>query len=111
MDCNTLRQISFARSHDPDVAFCATLELPETSVLRDMAKHKSTPADRVIEAFGGVRETARILDRNASSVSRWRKPLGEGGTGGYVPTGLLATVLREAKKRRVDLTAADLIGE
>lgn len=76
-----------------------------------MSKQKSgSPAERVIEAFGGVNETARIVGRCPSSVSRWKKAYGEGGTNGLVPPILQGTILREAKKRGVALTAEDLIG-
>lgn len=68
-----------------------------------------TPADRVIEAFRGVRATARALGRNPSSISRWRKPREEGGTGGRVPSALQAQILTAAKSAGLTLTAEDLI--
>jgi hypothetical protein len=68
-----------------------------------------TPAQRVIAAFGGVRETARVLDRNASSVSRWQLSKAEGGTDGRIPSGVQARVLAEAKARGLDLSPGDLI--
>jgi len=68
-----------------------------------------TPADRVISAFGGVRATARALGRNPSSISRWRKPREEGGTGGRVPSSLQASILTGAKAAGLSLTAEDLI--
>jgi transposase-like protein len=70
----------------------------------------SSPADKVIAAFDGVRATARALKRNPSSVSRWRKSREDGGTGGRVPSSLQELVLSEAKSRGLALTAADLIG-
>lgn len=69
----------------------------------------STPADKVIAAFQGVRATARALNRNPSSISRWRKSREDGGTGGRVPSGLQEVVLREARRRGLALTADDLI--
>lgn len=68
-----------------------------------------TPADRVITAFGGVRATARALGRNPSSISRWRKPREEGGTGGRVPSALQVDILNGAKAAGLSLTAEDLI--
>lgn len=68
-----------------------------------------TPADRVIEAFGGVRATARLLGRNPSSVSRWRKPREEGGSDGRVPGAIQEEVLAKAKQAGLSLTAEDLI--
>lgn len=71
--------------------------------------HASTPAERVIQAFHGVRATARALGRNPSSISRWRKSREEGGTGGRVPSNIQESVLVLARERGVALTAEDLI--
>lgn len=75
------------------------------------ATEQVTPAARVIAAFKGVRETARILNISSSTVSRWQKSKDEGGTGGRVPTKHQAEILRVAKERGVALTAEGLIGE
>ena len=72
-------------------------------------KAPASPADKVISAFGGVRAAARILGRNASSISRWRKPVVEGGTGGRVPGGIQGAVLSAARMRGLNLSADDLI--
>lgn len=44
-----------------------------------------TPAQLVIEKFGGVRATARVLGINPSTVCRWNKRKEDGGTDGLVP--------------------------
>jgi transposase-like protein len=77
--------------------------------MSSVPKSPVSPADKVIKAFGGVRATARVLGRNASSVSRWRKPVSEGGTGGRVPGGLLSDVLAAAREQGLALSADDLI--
>lgn len=69
----------------------------------------ATPAARVIKAFGGVRETARVLDISSSTVSRWQKPREEGGTGGRVPTKHQAKVLEHSAAKGFGLTADQLI--
>lgn len=69
----------------------------------------TSPADKVISLFGGVRPLARELGRNPSSVVRWRKPRAEGGTGGAVPSAMQGRVLALAKERGLSLTAEDLI--
>ena len=69
----------------------------------------TSPADKVISLFGGVRPLARVLGRNPSSVTRWRKPRAEGGTGGAVPSALQGRVLALAKARGLPLAAEDLI--
>ena len=68
-----------------------------------------TPADRCISAFGGVRALARALERNPSSVVRWRKPKDEGGSAGAVPSALQGRILAIAQARGLSLTAEDLI--
>lgn len=70
---------------------------------------KTTPAQKVISIFGGVRATARILGRNGSTVSRWQKPRAEGGTGGRIPTSAQGPLLEHARANGLPLTADDLI--
>lgn len=69
----------------------------------------STPASKVIAKLGGVRATARALELNPSSVSRWTAPVEKRGLGGRVPSIHQAKILQIARERGVDLTAADLI--
>jgi hypothetical protein len=88
------------------VAFYATL-LGMTAQMID--PDPETPADRCIEAFGGVRALARALERNPSSVVRWRKPKDEGGSNGAVPSALQGRILAIAQARGLPLTADDLI--
>jgi hypothetical protein len=80
-----------------------------TRKLKPSYPFEGSPADVVIKAFGGVTACADAIERNKSSVSRWRKALGEGGTGGHIPSLVQQAVLREAKARGIKLTAADLI--
>ncbi len=68
-----------------------------------------TPADKVIEAFGGVRATARALGINSSSVSRWRMPADRRGLDGRVPSIHQAKILRLARAAGLNITPADLI--
>lgn len=70
-----------------------------------------SPAEKVIGAFGGVRATARALELNSSSVSRWRMPAEKRGLCGRVPSVHQATILRLARERGLQLTPADLIHE
>lgn len=68
-----------------------------------------TPADKCIEAFGGIRALARALERNPSSISRWRRPKDEGGSAGAVPSSLQGRILALAQERGLSITAEDLI--
>jgi len=79
------------------------------AVMPDEYPFKGSPADLAIQAFGGVRSLSRAINRNASSVCRWRKPLGEGGTGGHVPSLVQSEVLRKSRELGLGLTADDLI--
>lgn len=76
-----------------------------------MGKRRTTktPADIVIERFGGVRAVARTLDIDHSWVVRWRKPRTAGGTAGVVPSAHQRRLLEEAAKRGIRLTASELI--
>ena len=68
-----------------------------------------SPADIVITAFGGVNDTAKALNRDPSTVSRWRLSKEHKGCGGSIPSGVQRVILEEAKKRGLDITPNDLI--
>lgn len=68
--------------------------------------HKS-PAQLVIESFGGVRKTARSLRRDPSTVSRWQRS-SRGGRGG-VPKSLYKKILQISKNKGYGLTLNDLV--
>ena len=67
---------------------------------------KLSPAEYVIRTIGGVRKTARAINRAPSSVSAWRY---KKGIGGDVPRNAQKSILAYARARRLDITAADLI--
>lgn len=69
----------------------------------------TSPAARVISAFGGVRATARIVRRNSSTISRWLKPRTDGGTGGLIPSSLQKAILDYAAANGIAISAGDLI--
>jgi hypothetical protein len=60
------------------------------------------PATVAIRAFGGVRPAARLLNCDASTVSRWQKS-------GRVPSIWQRRVLELAWHMGIDLTAHDLV--
>jgi hypothetical protein len=96
----------YQRYFQASVAFYATLP---GMIAETKDPSLETPADKCIEAFGGVRALARALDRNPSSVVRWRRPKDEGGSSGAVPSGLQGRILALAQERGLTLTAEDLI--
>ena len=70
-----------------------------------------SPAERVIQAFGGNTETAQALGCNRSTIFRWTQPEEKGGTGGRVPSTRQAKVLQLARERGLSLTAVDLVDD
>lgn len=70
---------------------------------------QKTPADKVIEAFGGVRKTALAVGRASSSVCRWRMPREKGGLAGRVPSSVQPIIMAMILEGKLQLTAADLI--
>ena len=68
-----------------------------------------TPADYVIHSFGGVRQTARMLNVAPSTVSRWSSRENKFGQQGTVPSKWHNIILRHAKRLKLDLTEVNLI--
>ncbi len=68
-----------------------------------------TPAEVVIDTFGGIRATARIVDTAPSTVCRWLQPKKRGGTGGLVPQGYFAILMQTAKDQKRTLTLEHLV--
>lgn len=68
-----------------------------------------TPADVVISKFGGVRPLARLLEKDPSTIHRWRMPAARGGLDGRVPSVAQQRLLELARERGISLTADELI--
>ncbi len=64
-----------------------------------MTTERIAPAQVAIDAFGGVRPLARLLNLAPSTVSRWH----------LIPAGYQAYILDEAVKRGLDVTAEDIV--
>lgn len=62
------------------------------------------PVEYAIYLFGGVRKLALSLGKHPSTISKWRRH-----NLGHIPSLVLPDVLREAKKKKFDLTPEDLI--
>ena len=63
---------------------------------------KLNPVEYVIYMFNGVRQTARIIGKNPSSVCEWKKR-------GLIPNSSQSVILEKAKEHNLDITANDLI--
>jgi len=67
------------------------------------------PAQYVIHIFKGVRATARAIGRSPGAVSRWNRPRSLDGCYGNIPGSAQRIILRIAKKKKLDITACDLL--
>ena len=68
-----------------------------------------TPAAVVIEAFGGVRPTARVLGVSPSTVSRWNSPDRNKKHVGTIPANMHRAIITASKRRRLGITPHHLI--
>ena len=69
---------------------------------KDMESTIKTPYELCISEFGGVRELARQVGRDAGSVSKWRKQ-------GTIPTSIQKKVLEKAWDLGYQISAHELI--
>ena len=65
---------------------------------------KLNPAEFVIHMFGGVRATARALEKTPSTISKWQHE-----NEGRIPTKNILSILVKSKELKLDITADDLI--
>lgn len=61
-----------------------------------------SPSEYAVKVFGGVLKLSRVVDRHPVSVYRWLDR-------GNIPSSLMPAILTEAKKRKLKITAEDLI--
>lgn len=62
------------------------------------------PAEYVIHIFGGVRATARALNKTPSTISKWQRQ-----NNGIIPSSNLQTIIDKAKELNLDITPDDLV--
>lgn len=68
----------------------------------------TTPAERVIQKFGGHAKLAALLGINVTRVYRWTYPTGKrGGSGGTIPQRHHVRLLELARDNHVKLRLAD----
>jgi hypothetical protein len=73
-----------------------------------MAPHRkdnNTVVARVADKFGGMADLARLLDLDPSAVRHWQVD-----RDGRIPDRWHAPILALARKKRVRVTAKDLVG-
>ena len=68
----------------------------------------SDQAQRIADKFGGFPALAKAMGRkDLSALYRWTKPKDKGGTGGFVPTSAVPSVLAAAGRMGIRLTDKD----
>jgi hypothetical protein len=70
-------------------------------------KGRAEPAYSIVVRLGGVSATAKLLNLNQSSVSRW---LTHTGTAGLIPQKYWVKILGFAKRHKISITIDDLAG-
>jgi amino-acid N-acetyltransferase len=68
-----------------------------------------TPADFVIEAFGGHIPTAEALGLDLATIYRWTYPKKRKGSNGSIPSRHQPTIIRAAQERGIDLPPERLV--
>lgn len=63
-----------------------------------------SPVEYIIHVFGGVRATARMLDKDPSTISKWRYR-----HKGKIPTRNLKLILQVSLEKKLDIIPQDLI--
>ncbi len=66
-----------------------------------------TPADLLVEKFGGHKQVAEILGIDLSRIYRWTYPADAGGTGGLIPQKHQVPLLNKAKELGIELSPTD----
>lgn len=67
-----------------------------------------SPAELVVEVFGGVTEVARIVGRSPAGVSIWCLPKAKSGLDGEIPMAVRCRIIDVAKERGIALTIEEL---
>jgi len=68
-----------------------------------------SPAQYIIYVFGGVRKAGLAIGRSAAAISKWNKSKKNKGTDGRIPGPAQMDILNVAMRRKLDITADDLI--
>jgi hypothetical protein len=68
-----------------------------------------SPADYVVEVFGGDSQLAQLLGKTRECVRRWRLDVAKGGLGGRIPTPSQRQIMALARKFKLDITYEDIV--
>lgn len=70
-----------------------------------------TPAERIIEKFGGAAKLAELLQVDVSRVYRWTYPADRGGTGGLIPTKHQHRLIEIGRDHGIKIAPADFFSK
>lgn len=77
--------------------------------MRTSSIQKCEPAATIIGALGGLSVVAKAAGVSVVTAQRWRFPVSNGGTGGFIPRKHHAVLIELAKERGIDLTVAAFV--
>lgn len=70
---------------------------------------KCEPATTLIKALGGLTAVSKAAGVSVVTVQRWRFPIENGGTGGFIPRKHHPRLMEVAQQRGVDLSPAAFV--
>lgn len=63
------------------------------------------PADTIIKSLGGPTYVAKLVGKSLHTVMRWRMAREKGGTGGVIPSRHVPILMRDVRRRNVQISA------
>lgn len=74
-----------------------------------IAIEKCEPAASIISALGGLSVVAKAAGVSLVTAQRWRFPVENGGTGGFIPRKHHGRLIELAKERGIELPVAAFV--
>lgn len=71
-----------------------------------MKQHTCEPANGIIDRFGGAKAVAEALEKDESTIRRWRMPR-PNGTGGFIPDEDKIRLIKAARRQGIALSWRD----
>lgn len=77
--------------------------------MRTPSIEKCDPAATIIAALGGLTIVAKAAGVSVVTAQRWRYPVANGGTGGFIPRKHHDRLIEMAKERGIELSLAAFV--
>lgn len=77
--------------------------------MRTSSIEKCEPATAIIAALGGLSVVAKATGVSAVTAQRWRFPVSNGGTGGFIPRKHHSRLIDLARERGIELSLAAFV--